>query len=126
MQHQHVYYVVLSIYIYLGGETTVTINGTGKGGRNQEMALSALGCMEDLNDVTILCAGTDGGDGPTDAAGAVVDSELLKESKQMGLNIQDYLRNNDSYHFFNNFGDNHLKPGQTGTNVMDIDIILIN
>lgn len=111
--------------VLFGGETTVTIHGKGMGGRNQEMALGCLDRLKDLPDVTILCAGTDGGDGPTDAAGALVDRELYFESKKKGIKILDYMNNNDSYNFFSMFPEYHLKPGQTGTNVMDMTVVLV-
>jgi glycerate 2-kinase len=102
-----------------GGETTVTIRGSGKGGRNQEFVLVAAIALENAGDVTVLSAGTDGTDGPTDAAGAIADSTTASR-----LNAAAYLANNDSYHFFEKV-DGLLKTGPTGTNVMDIRVLLV-
>jgi hydroxypyruvate reductase len=100
-----------------GGETTVTLRGRGKGGRNQEFVLAAAIALNGAP-VTILSAGTDGIDGPTDAAGAIVDASTL------GPNARRFLDNNDSYHFFEPQGA-LIKTGPTGTNVMDVRILLI-
>ncbi len=108
-----------------GGETTVTIKGGGKGGRNQEFVLAA-GLQEgDVKNTVILSAGTDGTDGPTDAAGAIWDSSSLRRAAVAGLSPQDFLTRNDSYHFFDSLGDLY-KTGPTNTNVMDVRIILVN
>ncbi len=107
-----------------GGETTVTIKGSGKGGRNQEFALAAALDIRDMENVVILSAGTDGSDGPTDAAGAVADNLSLQRAAKHQLDPLKYLENNDSYNFFDILGDLY-KPGPTNTNVMDIRIILI-
>jgi len=103
-----------------GGETTVTIRGTGLGGRNQEFALAAALDIAGMKDVVILSAGTDGTDGPTDAAGAIADGTTIAR----GLDAAAFLANNDSYHFFENLGD-LIKTGPTGTNVADVRIILV-
>jgi glycerate 2-kinase len=103
-----------------GGETTVTIRGTGLGGRNQEFALAGARDIAGLKDVVILSAGTDGTDGPTDAAGAIADGSTIAR----GLDAAAFLANNDSYHFFENIGD-LIKTGPTGTNVADVHIILL-
>lgn len=109
-----------------GGETTVSITGNGKGGRNQELALSALNEMSDVKfDYLIASIGTDGTDGPTDAAGAIASKDIMHKSIELNLDISTYLNNNDSYNFFNKV-DGLIKTGPTGTNVMDITIILIN
>ncbi len=105
-----------------GGETTVEIKGKGKGGRNQEMVLSAVEMLKDLSLVFVSFA-TDGIDGNSDAAGAISDCYTLERALDRGLNLREYLRNNDSYHFFKNLGD-LLITGSTGTNVMDIQILL--
>ncbi|MEM2902024.1 MAG: glycerate kinase [Candidatus Bathyarchaeia archaeon] len=107
-----------------GGETTVTVRGGGKGGRNQELALAASTRIS--NQVPILMAsfGTDGVDGPTEAAGAVIDHTTIKRAEERGLRAEDYLLNNDSYTFFENLGD-LIICGPTGTNVNDISLILI-
>lgn len=107
-----------------GGETTVTIRGGGLGGRNQEFALAAALHIEGLEGVVILSGGTDGTDGPTDAAGGVVDSGTLRRATANGLDAGDYLRRNDSYHFLQSTGD-LLITGPTYTNVMDLHVMLI-
>lgn len=108
-----------------GGETTVTIEGQGKGGRNQEFVLAAAMKMKSMQNTVVLSAGTDGTDGPTDAAGAITDSTVLDRAEDSGLAPQQYLKNNDSYHFFDTLGDLY-KTGPTNTNVMDIRIILVD
>ncbi|MDA3903604.1 MAG: glycerate kinase [Desulfuromusa sp.] len=107
-----------------GGETTVRIQGAGKGGRNQEFTLAAAIKMSGMKNIVVLSAGTDGTDGPTDAAGALADETTLQRAQETGLNPQAYLDNNDSYHFFDKLGDLY-KIGPTNTNVMDLRIILI-
>jgi len=107
-----------------GGETTVTLRGKGLGGRNQEFVLAAILALEGTGPVTILSAGTDGIDGPTDAAGAIADSETLRRAAALNLDARRSLDNNDSFHFFEPL-DALLKTGPTGTNVMDIRILLI-
>ncbi|GBD96937.1 MAG TPA: glycerate kinase [Nitrospirae bacterium] len=107
-----------------GGETTVTVRGAGKGGRNTELALSFAMEIEGIGGVTLLSAGTDGTDGPTDAAGAIVDGETILKAKKLGLNPKEYLGNNDSYNFFNKI-NSLLITGPTGTNVMDVQIIVV-
>ncbi|HEX4595605.1 MAG TPA: glycerate kinase [Bryobacteraceae bacterium] len=104
-----------------GGETTVTIRGSGLGGRNQEFALAAALDIAGLKNVVVLSAGTDGTDGPTDAAGAIADGSTIARSE---LNAAAYLANNDSYHFFESLGD-LIKTGPTGTNVADVRIMLL-
>jgi hydroxypyruvate reductase len=108
------------VCIISGGETTVTIRGKGKGGRNQEFALSAAVGIAGLKDVLIFSAGTDGTDGPTDAAGAQADGETLRR----GPEAVRRLANNDSYHFFEPLKD-LIMTGPTGTNVMDVHLILV-
>ena len=107
-----------------GGETTVTIRGQGLGGRNQEFALAAAIDIAGLRDTVILSAGTDGTDGPTDAAGAIADGTTLARAQALGLDAAAFLANNDSYHFFEATGD-LIKTGPTGTNVADIQLILV-
>lgn len=107
-----------------GGETTVTIRGRGLGGRNQEFALAAAIEIEGLENVVILSGGTDGTDGPTDAAGAIADGTTIGRAAQIGLDAESYLRNNDSYHFFQPLGD-LLMTGPTLTNVMDLRLVLV-
>lgn len=107
-----------------GGETTVTVAGKGKGGRNTELALSFAMEIDGKEGITLLSAGTDGTDGPTDAAGAVVDGKTISKAKSLGLNPDDYLKNNDSYNFFKKI-NSLLITGPTGTNVMDLQIIIV-
>lgn len=107
-----------------GGETTVKVKGTGLGGRNQEFVLSGAMKIAGLENVVILSAGTDGTDGPTDAAGAICDGKTIQRALQKGLDPKYYLDNNDSYHFFQKLGD-LLKTGPTNTNVMDIHLIMV-
>jgi glycerate 2-kinase len=107
-----------------GGETTVTVKGNGLGGRNMELALSFAMEIEGIGGITLLSAGTDGTDGPTDAAGAIVDGNTLEEARTFGIDPLEYLRNNDSYNFFKKIGELFI-TGPTGTNVMDIQIILM-
>lgn len=106
-----------------GGETTVTLRGQGKGGRNQEFALAAAIEISGLANVVMLSAGTDGTDGPTDAAGAICDGETLTRARAMGLDAADHLARNDSYSFFDPLGD-LIRTGPTNTNVMDVRLIL--
>jgi hydroxypyruvate reductase len=107
-----------------GGETTVSIRGSGKGGRNQEFALAAALDISGLENVLILSAGTDGTDGPTDAAGAVCDGFTIARAIEKGLDPQASLDNNDSYQFFDALGD-LIRTGPTGTNVMDVRLMLV-
>lgn len=109
-----------------GGETTVTIKGKGKGGRNQEFALSAFIWLEEQNTEhwpVLLAAGTDGTDGPTDAAGAIVSPGILQISKAKALDPGYFLENNDAYNFFDACGG-LVKTGATQTNVMDLVIMI--
>lgn len=110
--------------IITGGETTVTLRGDGKGGRNQELALAAAVHLDDWPAITLLSGGTDGTDGPTDAAGALVDGQTLARAQAQGLNARDFLARNDSYHFFHAL-DDLVITGPTGTNVMDLQILLV-
>ncbi len=107
-----------------GGETTVTVKGSGKGGRNQEFALAAALAIPGMDAIVVLSAGTDGSDGPTDAAGAFADHLTLQRAARQQLDPQEYLENNDSYNFFDTLGDLY-KTGPTHTNVMDMRIILV-
>jgi len=107
-----------------GGETTVTIQGKGLGGRNQEFALAAAVEIDGLEDVVILSGGTDGTDGPTDAAGALSDGKTVRRAKELGLDAEYHLRENDSYHFFEPLGD-LLITGPTYTNVMDLRLVIV-
>ena len=113
-----------------GGETTVTVNGKGKGGRNQEFALAFCIEIDGEAGIALLSAGTDGTDGPTDAAGAYVDGSTAHIAKGLGIDPCVYLDHNDSYGFFSKLEALsgircHYKTGPTGTNVMDIQILLL-
>jgi glycerate 2-kinase len=111
--------------IISGGETTVTIRGKGLGGRNQEFCLaSALGLTGMPERVIVLSGGTDGNDGPTPAAGAVVDPLTVRRGSALGLTAVDFLNDNDSYHFFEKTGE-LLVTGPTMTNVMDVRLVLV-
>ncbi len=110
--------------ILCGGETTVTIQGDGKGGRNQEFALAAALILDGIENIVVLAGGTDGNDGPTDAAGAMADGRTLARAQAKGLDPLDYLRRNDSYHFFQTLEDLVI-TGPTLTNVMDVYMILV-
>ncbi len=102
-----------------GGETTVTVKGNGKGGRNQELALCAVEVLAGLENIMFISIATDGEDGPTDAAGAVVTGESYQRGKRLGMEINNYKLNNDAYHFFNQL-DDLIKTSPTGTNVNDL------
>ncbi|NOY70450.1 MAG: glycerate kinase, partial [Deltaproteobacteria bacterium] len=110
--------------ILSGGETTVKIRGTGLGGRNQEFALVCAQKIADEKNMVILSCGTDGTDGPTDAAGAIADGSTIARASILHLDAGAYLSNNDSYHFFEKIKD-LIKTGPTGTNVMDLRIVLV-
>ncbi|MGB5750187.1 MAG: MOFRL family protein, partial [Desulfobacterales bacterium] len=110
--------------ILCGGETTVTIQGNGKGGRNQELALASALVIDGVENVVALAGGTDGNDGPTDAAGAMADGSTLVRARAKGLDPLDFLRRNDSYHFFQPLADLVI-TGPTRTNVMDVYLLLI-
>lgn len=106
-----------------GGETTVTLRGDGLGGRNQEFVLAAALDLAGLRDVVVLSGGTDGTDGPTDAAGAIADGHTIARANELGLDAARFLSENNSYHFFEPLGD-LVKTGPTNTNVMDIRLAL--
>ncbi|HWR12847.1 MAG TPA: glycerate kinase [Rectinemataceae bacterium] len=114
--------------VLAGGETTVTLKGRGLGGRNQEMALAVMAALDPSRpghkDMVFLSAGTDGNDGPTDAAGAYASLPLLEKAQAAGLDPRSYLADNDSYHFFTGI-DGLLKTGSTGTNVCDMQILIL-
>jgi hydroxypyruvate reductase len=102
-----------------GSETTVTVQGAGLGGRNQEQALAAALAMEGLPGVVLVALATDGTDGPTAAAGAVATGQTMPRARSLGLEAEAYLENNDAYHFFDALGD-LIWTGPTGTNVNDL------
>ena len=108
-----------------GGETTVHIKGSGRGGRNQEFALAAGLQLTGWDGITILSGGTDGTDGPTDAAGAVADGHTVARGNERGMSAAEYLERNDSYNYFKAL-DDLLITGPTGTNVMDLQLILVS
>jgi len=109
--------------IVLGGETTVTLHGKGKGGRNQEMALAAALSLANWEDILVAFLATDGTDGPTDAAGAFADGSSVARATRLGLDAAAYLAHNDSYHFFEKL-DDLIITGPTNTNVNDLVLIL--
>ena len=110
--------------IIWGGETTVTLKGKGKGGRNQELALRLACALDDLTgDWVFLSGGTDGRDGPTDAAGGLVDGGTIKRLNDRGYDTKTFLDQSDSYHALMHAGD-LLMTGATGTNVADIQLFL--
>ncbi|XP_032996560.1 glycerate kinase [Lacerta agilis] len=126
------------VCLLAGGETTVQLRGSGKGGRNQELALrvalelhraksTEAGSFLEEYKVVFLSGGTDGQDGPTEAAGAFSSQELVHEAEQEGFDVGTFLSNNDSYTFFTEFqrGRHLLMTGLTGTNVMDVHAVLI-
>jgi hydroxypyruvate reductase len=107
-----------------GGETTVTVTGDGRGGRNQEVALGAALDLEGARGVLVMSAGTDGVDGPTDAAGAVATGTTLPRARALGLDPAAHLARNDAHPFFDALGD-LVRTGPTGTNVMDLMVVLV-
>jgi len=107
-----------------GGETTVTVRGTGRGGRCQEFALAAGQVLDGWPDTVVAAFGTDGTDGPTDAAGAIVDGETAARARSLGLNAASALADNDAYPYFQHLGD-LLLTGPTRTNVNDIYLALV-
>jgi glycerate-2-kinase len=110
--------------IIAGGETTVAVTGKGSGGRNQEIALASAQKLNNIDGVVVASISTDGVDGPTDAAGAIVDGKTLARAAKMRLRSEKYLAENDSYHFFSKLGD-LVFTGPTGTNVNDISVIVV-
>lgn len=107
-----------------GGETTVTVRGTGKGGRNQELCLAIAMEISGSKGVVTTSLATDGIDGETDMAGALVDGRTVARGRELGMEPEDYIKNNDSYHYFRRLGD-LLTTGPTGTNVNDIMILAV-
>lgn len=107
------------------GETTVTVKGDGVGGRNQEFVLASAPTLADFGRTAVLAsAGTDGVDGPTDAAGAIADSTTIARARAAGVDWESTLARNDAYHFFRPLGD-LLQWGPTGTNVGDVQVLLV-
>lgn len=110
--------------LLFGGEPTVKVTGNGLGGRNQHLALYCALKLQRMKGISLLCAGTDGNDGPTDAAGAIVDGTTAEKARSAGIDPQEYLNKADSYHFFKQAGG-HILTGSTKTNVMDMMVVLI-
>ena len=113
----------IPICVVIGGETTVTLKGEGKGGRNQEFVLAMMKELKDRKDIFYFSGGTDGIDGNSDYAGAFGNWQIYENSVKNNLNIDEFLNNNDSTTFFQKTGG-VLKTGYSGTNVADIAIIL--
>lgn len=113
-----------NVALVMGGETTVRVKGKGLGGRNQELVLSQAQHLSGLDNVLIMSLGSDGTDGPTDAAGGYVDGNSLKKLQEEGIDLEQALNDNDSYHALEKV-DALIKTGPTGTNVNDITIALI-
>ena len=111
--------------IIAGGETVVHLTGKGMGGRNQELALSAAVGIDGLDNVVAASLGSDGTDGPTDAAGGIVDGKTAGILKNKGISIPEVLRNNDAYNALKE-ADALLMTGPTGTNVNDVSVVLIS
>jgi len=109
--------------LLFAGETTVTVKGKGKGGRNMELCLGAIEEISKFKNCCLVAIGSDGRDGPTDAAGAIVDCDSFKKAKKLKLDYKKYLENNDSYHFFKKMGC-LVKTGLTGSNVADLGVII--
>jgi hydroxypyruvate reductase len=116
--------IVMPACVLAGGETTVTIRGSGKGGRNQELALAAAAALAGSEGIAILSAGTDGTDGPTDAAGAYADGATCSRGLLLGMDPRDHLQRNDAYPFFAAL-DDLLSTGPTRTNVMDLIVMIV-
>ncbi len=112
------------LLLIAGGETTVTVSGAGLGGRNTELALSFALMVQGIDGISFLSAGTDGTDGPTDAAGAFVNGKTVTQARRLGMDPENYLRNNDSYNFFKEINSLFI-TGPTETNVMDIQMVII-
>jgi hydroxypyruvate reductase len=112
------------VCVLMGGETTVTLQGQGRGGRNQEFVLAGALAMEGVSNLVLLAGGTDGTDGPTDAAGAIADGFTVRRAKALGMEPHAYIKRSDSYAFFKPL-DDLIITGPTRTNVMDVYMLLI-
>ena len=112
------------IALLAGGETVVHVKGTGLGGRNQELALAAAQVLEGIPGAALISVGSDGTDGPTDAAGGYADTDTVAQLREKGMDVQAYLDNNDAYHALDAVG-NLIITGPTGTNVNDLTVGLI-
>ncbi|WP_177192424.1 glycerate kinase type-2 family protein [Chitinophaga arvensicola] len=124
VQTAHRYTGPLPACLLAGGETTVKVTGSGLGGRNQQLALAAGIALSEHPGITFLSGGTDGSDGPTNAAGAIVDASTIKNAIKKGLDPNSFLTQNDAWHFFSKAGGLMI-TGPTQTNVMDLMILLI-
>ena len=113
-----------SIAFIAGGETVVHLTGTGLGGRNQELALSAAAGIAGLENTLVFSLGSDGTDGPTDAAGGIVDQDTCARLAEKGISIHEVLRENDAYHALGQV-DGLIFTGATGTNVNDVAVALV-
>ena len=113
------------VALLAGGETVVHLKGNGLGGRNQELALAAAEVLDEIPNAALISVGSDGTDGPTDAAGGYADSDTVQEMNAKGMDIRAYLDNNDAYHALRAV-DNLIITGPTGTNVNDVTIGLIH
>jgi len=112
------------VCLLFGGETTLKLKGSGKGGRNQHLALLCANLLQGHKGITVLSAGTDGTDGNTDAAGAVVDADTIQDALNKNIDAIKYLTDFDSFHFFKKAGG-HVITGPTMTNVMDIIVVIV-
>ena len=112
------------VCVLCGGETTVTLLGDGRGGRNQEFALAAALAIDGWDNIVVLSGGTDGTDGPTDAAGAIADGNTVARARKKGMDPRGFLKRNDSYSFFQKL-DDRVMTGPTRTNVMDLYMLLV-
>ncbi len=121
--NQGQFFLKSPLALVAGGETTVSVIGNGIGGRNQELVLAASLGIQGLPNVMVASIGTDGFDGPTDAAGAIADGSTVGRARKIGLDPQKFLENNDSYSFFKGLND-LIETGPTGTNVADITLAL--
>jgi glycerate-2-kinase len=110
--------------VIAGGETTVTVKGKGTGGRCQEFCLAAALAIEGMRDVVVLAAGSDGSDGPTDAAGATADGWSVERGREKGVEARALLDSNGSYRFFSTLGD-LITTGPTRTNLLDLYLLLV-
>ncbi|MFQ5520756.1 MAG: MOFRL family protein, partial [Candidatus Methylomirabilia bacterium] len=110
--------------VLAGGETTVTLRGAGLGGRCQEFCLAAALDLQGSSDLVVLAAGTDGSDGPTDAAGALADGGTVRRGRELGLEASASLEANDSYRFFSTLGD-LITTGPTNTNLLDLYLLFV-
>jgi glycerate 2-kinase len=110
--------------VIAGGETTVTLRGEGKGGRNQEMALAAALAVQGIDEIAVVCLATDGTDGPTDASGALAEGDTVARARDLGLDPWEYLEDNNSYPFFGAL-DDLLLTGPTHTNVNDLTFVFV-